>query len=60
MFYISLVTALFPYLTSSSSEDPLQITGPSDVADMNDCVVESDISLLELGFAKTQAKKISR
>uniref|UniRef100_A0A8C3E2N6 Ciliosis and planar polarity effector complex subunit 1 n=1 Tax=Corvus moneduloides TaxID=1196302 RepID=A0A8C3E2N6_CORMO len=60
MFYSNLVTAFFPYLTSSSSEDPMQITGLSDVTGMNDRVVESDISVLELGFAKTQAKKISR
>ncbi|RLV98166.1 hypothetical protein DV515_00011007 [Chloebia gouldiae] len=45
-----------------SLEDPLQITGPSDVTDItwNDCVVESDASLLELGFARTQAKKTFR
>ncbi|XP_077646648.1 ciliogenesis and planar polarity effector 1 [Lonchura striata] len=44
-----------------SLEDPLQITGPSDVTDVvNDCVVEGDTSLLELGFARTQAKKTFR
>ncbi|XP_031951433.1 ciliogenesis and planar polarity effector 1 isoform X3 [Corvus moneduloides] len=47
-------------LCAGSSEDPMQITGLSDVTGMNDRVVESDISVLELGFAKTQAKKISR
>ncbi|XP_063037388.1 ciliogenesis and planar polarity effector 1 isoform X2 [Melospiza melodia melodia] len=50
----------FSYLTSSSLED-LQITGPSDVTDVvNDRVLESDTSLLELGFARTQAKKTFR
>ncbi|XP_068033155.1 ciliogenesis and planar polarity effector 1 [Anomalospiza imberbis] len=60
------------YLDSSSShmcrdtcpgslEDLLQITGPSDITDaVNHCVVESDTSLLELGFARTQAKKTFR
>nr|XP_041567097.1 ciliogenesis and planar polarity effector 1 isoform X3 [Taeniopygia guttata] len=44
-----------------SLEDPLQITGPSDVTDVvNDRVMESDTSLLELGFARTQAKKTFR
>ncbi|XP_066195606.1 ciliogenesis and planar polarity effector 1 [Sylvia atricapilla] len=48
-------------LCPGSLEDPLQIAGPSDVADIvNYRVVESDTSLLELGFAKTQAKEISR
>lgn len=61
MFYINIVTAFFPYLTSSSLEDPLQITGPSDVTDIvNNRVVESGTSLLELGFARTKTKKISR
>ncbi|NXH47619.1 CPLN1 protein, partial [Dicaeum eximium] len=58
---IGAVTAFLPYLTSSSLEDPLQIPGPSDVPDVvNDRVVESDTSLLELGFSRTQAKKVSR
>ncbi|NXE06448.1 CPLN1 protein, partial [Lophotis ruficrista] len=44
-----------------SLEDPLQITGLSGVTDIiNDLVVEGDISPSELGFTKTQAKKISR
>ncbi|XP_058280081.1 ciliogenesis and planar polarity effector 1 isoform X3 [Hirundo rustica] len=47
-------------LCPGSLEDPLQITGLSDVTDVKDRVVESDTSLLELGFAKGQAKKISR
>ncbi|NWU83651.1 CPLN1 protein, partial [Onychorhynchus coronatus] len=58
LFYIKLVTSFFP-LTSSSLEDPLQVTGPSGVTDtINDRVIESDVSLLELGFTKIQAKKI--
>lgn len=63
MFYINLVInlAFFPYLTWSSLEDPLQITGLSDVTKIvNDHVVESDTSLLELGFARTQPEKMSR
>ncbi|XP_041251942.1 ciliogenesis and planar polarity effector 1 isoform X2 [Onychostruthus taczanowskii] len=60
------------YLDSSSShicrdlcpgslEDPLKIAGPSDVTDIgNDRVVESGTSLLELSFARTQAKKTFR
>ncbi|XP_050184750.1 ciliogenesis and planar polarity effector 1 isoform X4 [Myiozetetes cayanensis] len=48
-------------LHDSSLEDPLQVTGPSGVTDIvNDRVVESDISLPELGFTKMQAKKIPR
>ncbi|XP_014112487.1 PREDICTED: uncharacterized protein C5orf42 homolog isoform X3 [Pseudopodoces humilis] len=48
-------------LRPSSLEDPLQITGPSDVTDIvNGRVGESDASLLELGFARARAKKISR
>ncbi|KAF1669490.1 CPLN1 protein, partial [Pygoscelis papua] len=44
-----------------SLEDPLQITGLSGVTDIvSDLVVEGDVSPLELGFTKTQAKKISR
>ncbi|XP_053858447.1 ciliogenesis and planar polarity effector 1 [Vidua macroura] len=44
-----------------SLEDPLQITGLSDVTDVvNNCVEESDTSLLELGFARAQAKKTFR
>ncbi|KAF2984647.1 hypothetical protein EK904_012568 [Melospiza melodia maxima] len=47
-------------LCPGSLED-LQITGPSDVTDVvNDRVLESDTSLLELGFARTQAKKTFR
>ncbi|XP_023799765.1 protein JBTS17 isoform X2 [Cyanistes caeruleus] len=47
-------------LHPSSLEDPLQITGPSDVTDIvNDRVGESDPSLLELGFARARAN-ISR
>ncbi|XP_035758541.1 ciliogenesis and planar polarity effector 1 isoform X2 [Egretta garzetta] len=48
-------------LCDSSLEDPLQITGLSGVTDIiNDLVVEGDVSPSELGFTKTQAKKISR
>ncbi|XP_037979830.1 ciliogenesis and planar polarity effector 1 isoform X5 [Motacilla alba alba] len=48
-------------LCPSSSEDPLQIAGLSDVTDIgNDRVVESETSLLELDFARTQAKKTFR
>ncbi|XP_019329188.1 PREDICTED: protein JBTS17 [Aptenodytes forsteri] len=48
-------------LCDSSLEDPLQITGLSGVTDIvRDLVVEGDVSPLELGFTKIQAKKISR
>ncbi|XP_077027401.1 ciliogenesis and planar polarity effector 1 isoform X5 [Agelaius phoeniceus] len=48
-------------LCPGSLEDLLQITGPSDRTDVvNDCGLESDTSLLELGFARTQAKKTFR
>ncbi|CAN8219831.1 unnamed protein product [Coccothraustes coccothraustes] len=48
-------------LGPGSLEDPLQITGLSDVTDVvNDRVVESDTSLLELGFARIQPKKTFR
>ncbi|XP_032297134.1 ciliogenesis and planar polarity effector 1 isoform X2 [Coturnix japonica] len=48
-------------LSESSVEDPLQITGFSGVTDMvNKLVLEGGISPTELGFPKTQAKKISR
>ncbi|XP_050842832.1 ciliogenesis and planar polarity effector 1 isoform X4 [Serinus canaria] len=48
-------------LCPGSLEDPLQITGLSDVTDVvNDHVIESDVSLLELGFARTQPKKTFR
>ncbi|XP_032941401.1 ciliogenesis and planar polarity effector 1 isoform X4 [Catharus ustulatus] len=48
-------------LCPGSVEDPLQITGPSDVTDIvSNRVVESGTSLLELGFARTETKKISR
>ncbi|XP_030824332.1 ciliogenesis and planar polarity effector 1 isoform X2 [Camarhynchus parvulus] len=48
-------------LCPGSLEDLLQVTGPSDVTDVvNDRVLESDTSLLELGFARTQAKKTFR
>lgn len=51
----------FPSLTSSSVEDPLQITGLSDVTDIiRNLVTEGGISPMELGFPKTQAKKFSR
>lgn len=51
----------FPWLTSSSVEDPLQIIGLSDVTDISsNLVTEGGISPMELGFPKTQAKKISR
>ncbi|KAM9587782.1 ciliogenesis and planar polarity effector 1 isoform 3-T4 [Morphnus guianensis] len=49
------------HLCDSSSEDPPQITGLSGVTDIiSDLVVEGDVSPLELGFTKIQAKKISR
>ncbi|KAM7025251.1 ciliogenesis and planar polarity effector 1 isoform 3-T4 [Acridotheres tristis] len=48
-------------LCPGSLEDPLQITGPSDITDVvNDRVVESGASLLELGFARTKANKTFR
>ncbi|XP_016160307.1 PREDICTED: uncharacterized protein C5orf42 homolog [Ficedula albicollis] len=48
-------------LCPGSLEDPLQITGPSDVTDIvNDRVVESSTSLLELDLARTKTKDISR
>ncbi|XP_063278915.1 ciliogenesis and planar polarity effector 1 isoform X2 [Prinia subflava] len=48
-------------LCPGSLEDTLHITGLSGATDIvKDRVVESDTSLLELGFARTQAKKISR
>ncbi|NWU65552.1 CPLN1 protein, partial [Pterocles burchelli] len=51
----------FPCPTLSSLEDPLQVTGLSGVTDIiSDLGVEGDVSLLELGFTKTQAKKIPR
>jgi len=61
IFYLKLVTFFFPSLTSSSVEDPLQITGLSDVTDIiRNLVTEGGISPMELGFPKTQAKKFSR
>lgn len=48
-------------LSESSVEDPLQITGLSDVTDIiRNLVTEGGISPMELGFPKTQAKKFSR
>nr|XP_013816546.1 PREDICTED: uncharacterized protein C5orf42 homolog [Apteryx mantelli mantelli] len=48
-------------LTHRSLEDPLQITGLSGVTDIiNDLIVEGDVSPTELGFTKTQSKKICR
>uniref|UniRef100_A0A8C3LG50 Ciliogenesis and planar polarity effector 1 n=1 Tax=Chrysolophus pictus TaxID=9089 RepID=A0A8C3LG50_CHRPC len=47
-------------LSESSVEDPLQITGLSGVTDIISDLIEGGISPMELGFPKTQAKKISR
>ncbi|KAM8793601.1 ciliogenesis and planar polarity effector 1-like [Eudromia elegans] len=48
-------------LTHRSSEEPLQLSGLSGVSDIiNDLIVEGAIPPTELGFRKTQAKKICR
>uniref|UniRef100_A0A669Q2S1 Ciliogenesis and planar polarity effector 1 n=1 Tax=Phasianus colchicus TaxID=9054 RepID=A0A669Q2S1_PHACC len=58
---LQISNIFFPWLSSSSVEDPLQITGLSGVTDIiSDLVKEGGISPMELGFPKTHAKKISR
>uniref|UniRef100_A0A8C3FHU4 Ciliosis and planar polarity effector complex subunit 1 n=1 Tax=Chrysemys picta bellii TaxID=8478 RepID=A0A8C3FHU4_CHRPI len=47
--------------SSSSSDNPLQITGLSGITDViDDLVTEGGISTTELGITKTQARSISR